>query len=113
MDTSYGLLIITCFCYGATKAILDWNDFVSKLINVLAIIAIFVLVGITSEGGFFTHKYNEPDWLNCLIVPAGAVLLGVIIGAIIEEIDGDWLGIFTILAGLGFVATIITTCLGL
>ena len=109
METSYSLLIITCFLYGATRFIQTWDEFGQKLINVLFILAVIVLVLITGEDGFLS---NTDDWYWAdYILPAGAVFLGNRIGDAVD--DDDWTGIFAILAVLGLVATIITTCCGI
>lgn len=110
MEISYILLIITCFFYGATQIIGAWEDFESKLINVLVILAIIVLAIITGEDGFLNYYRSDWYWLNYLF-PAGAVILGYQLGDAID--DDDWPVIFLVLAGLGLIATIITTCCGI
>ena len=109
MEISYLLLIITCFFYGATHLITMWDDFSFKLINVLVILAVIVLLLITGGDGFFSVS-NDLFWVN-LVLPAGAVFLGYIIGGAVD--DDDWRSVFVVLAALGLVATIITTCCGL
>ena len=108
MELSYLLLLITCFFYGATTLITEWDDFGPKLVNVLVIIAILVLSFITGEDGFI--QADELMWLN-LLIPAGAVYLGVVTGTAID--NDDWIGVFVVLSGLGLIATIITTSCGL
>ena len=109
MGISYLLLIITCFFYGATHLITMWDDFSFKLVNVLVILAVIVLLLITGGDGFFSVS-NDLFWVN-LVLPAGAVFLGYIIGGAVD--DDDWRSVFVVLAALGLVATIITTCCGL
>ena len=109
MAISYLLLIITCFFYGASQFITEWDDFGPKLINVLVILAVIVLLLITGADGFFSVS-NDLFWVN-LVLPAGAVFLGNIIGGAVD--DDDWRDVFIVLAALGLVATIITTCCGL
>ena len=109
MELSYLLLIITCFFYGVSQLITIWDDFGPKLINVLVILAVIVLLLITGGDGFFSVS-SDWFWVN-LILPAGAVYLGIIIGDAVD--DNDWRGVFAVLTALGLVATIITTCCGL
>ena len=111
METSYLLLIITCFCYGASGLITHWADFSEKLINTLALVAIFVLTILTCEDGFFSsHRETVHYWWLDIVLPIPAVLIGLWIG---DGIDSDdWQGIFTVLAVIGLIATIITTCCG-
>ena len=109
MAISYLLLIITCFFYGASQLITMWDEFGRKLINMLVILAVIVLLLLTGGDGFFRNS-KDWYWLN-LILPAGAVYLGIIIGDAVD--DNDWRGVFAVLTALGLVATIITTCCGL
>ena len=114
MEISYLLLIITCFIYGATPLIQAWDSFALKIINVLFILAVIVLVIITGEDGFFSDT-DEWYWID-YVLPVGAVWLGGALGKeVLYEVfdyDDDWFLVFTVLAGLGLVATIITTCCG-
>lgn len=112
MQISFVLLLITCFFYGASLLIKEWDDFWLKLINTLAIIAIIVLSFITVDPEDGILGYSDYWWLT-YIFPAGAVLLGNFVGEAIHDDDGDWYMVFLCLAGLGLIATIVTTCCGL
>ena len=107
MELSYLLLLVTCFFYGATQLIEDWDDFGTKLINVLVILTIIVLLLITAGNGFTDDSW----WWRLIALPGGIVYLGLIVGESIS--DWDWNKVFMVLACIGLVATIITTCCGL
>lgn len=110
---SYCLLLLTCFFYGASTLIKNWSDFATKLINVLAIIAIIVLTLATMdpEDGITAHIGLTDYWWLQFVFPIIAVWIGNEIFAGIK--DDDWPLIFLVIAGLGLIATIITACCGL